>query len=48
MAQMTTQHKIINRYLLTQGCVREQDLQEEYKQICEVYPNPRFRSRGSK
>ena len=48
MAQMTTQHKIINRYLLTQGCVREQDLQEEYKQICEVYPNPRFRSRGNK
>ena len=47
MSQMRTQHKIINRYLLTQGCVREQDLQKEYKQICDVYPE-NIQSRGNR
>lgn len=47
-ALLTTHHKMLNRYLLTQGCVREQDLDEEYKQICNVYGEPRFRIRQNK
>ncbi len=35
---LTQQHKVVNRYLLTRGCVSKQELEDEYKAISETYP----------
>ena len=46
-SQLTQQHKLINQFLLTKGCVTQQELEDEYKAICDVYPG-RIRTRPNK
>eukprot|EP01084_Bolivina_argentea_P175923 304537_1 len=44
---LTEQHQVVNRYLLTQGCVSHSQLIDEYKSISETYPGT-IRTRNNK
>eukprot|EP01083_Nonionella_stella_P172843 594409_1 len=45
--QMTPQHKMVNRYLVTRGCASEQEMKACYQEIKNTYPG-RIRTRNNK
>eukprot|EP01083_Nonionella_stella_P158957 517978_1 len=45
--QFTSQHKAMNRYLVTRGCVSEEEIKACYRDIQNTYPG-RIRTRNNK